>query len=724
MIYQFKGKLCGYLCSQCSEPLANVNVRLYRVDREQNIEIATALNPKDSFTILDDQLVQDKASRLFAETVTDNEGNFIFRLGENYRGEAFEVDVYCASVPRQKIGKTPPKPLQFTITTLQPSYEESENGFVAVWEYCLPYRYWCAILAKFDVWTICGKILDCQTRRPIAGLKVLAFDTDWVADDSLGSALTDSSGKFVITYSSADFKKGTWINVELIGGPDLYFRIEDAIGNALLAEPRSRGRKPDRENASNCFCVELCVKDPVKCELTAPSGCTPEEADQTAGINFVRVFGTASGGGFGSYILELLQSGSPVSGVSVTYPGGGTSGTIPVIAGELGQIDTTAQSDGAYSVRLTLYSAGPGSTILCSKILDFTLLKVFVYMNKVGSIPTDPQPLDPASELRLAGVPKAVGGTLSIEGAAYIYGCIDRKIKKYDIRTKRVTTPGSEPAQPATDDSIPAGWSVISPLPLEYTLPSQYQPWNRIGPAPRDLINTWKTFTVGGTTYYALSAGKWGSADSGRYSLLQVAEDSATPSSHLFYDIQHIWLDNKQMYYTVGSETLYTVRIVKFQRLIGGVWSDIPPCMDLQISFGKIRIVGLAWDPIIDEAWWPPVAPNDNFSHYRLDFWKQFGPAHELLGNTFVRVPALPPMPPVSTPTYADAEELAVWDLTLLDAGAPPSPYAPPPDPKIYRGVACTYNLQLFGTDSTAVNDNSTSHYVYHQVGVKIVNNL
>ena len=714
--YIFKGHLCGYICAECPEPLANLEVRLYRVDTQHNVAALAVANPKETFAILDDAQVKGKASRLLAKAETDAEGNFTVDLGKNYSGEAFEIDVYCGSVPRQKIGKTPPKPRQFTITTLQPRYRETENGFLAVWDYCLPYRFWCAVLALFDVWTICGRVVDCETKRPIVGVKVHAFDADWLEDDALGSAFTDAAGKFIITYSSVDFKQGTWIDVELIGGPDLYFRIEDAGGSPLLTETQSRGRNPDRENASNCFCVELCIKEPLQCELTAPAGCTAEEANQAAGSYFVRVMGTVSGGGFASYTLEILQSGSPIPGVSVTYPGGGSSGTMPIVAGELGQINTTSLIDGAYTIRLTVHSGGPGMPVICTETLDFTLLKVIVYMNKVGKITADPQPLDPAAELRAAGVPRAVGGTISIEGAAYVYGCLDRKIKKYDIRTKQVVAPGTEPAQPATDDPAPVGWSIIPPLPLEYTLPSQYQPWTRIGPASRDLVNSWKTFTTGGTTYYALNAGQWGSTASGRYSLLLIAEDTATPANHRYYDIQHIWLDNKSIY--------ATVQIVKFQRLIGGVWSDIPPCMDLQVSMGKIRILGLAWDPIIDEAWWPPVAPNNNFDYYRLDYWKQFGPSHELLGNTSVRVPALPALPPVVTPTPADAGELAQWDLTTLDAGAPPSPYAPAADPKIYRGESCAYSLQLFATDSTAVNDNGTTHYRHHQVAVKIVNDL
>ena len=260
--YIFKGRLCGYICAECPEPLANLEVQLYRVDKRHNVAALAAANPKETFAILNDDQVREKQSRLLAKTTSDAEGNFTFELGENYAGEAFEVDVYCGSVPRQKIGKRPPKPRQFTITTLQPRYRETENGFIAVWDYCLPYRFWCAVLAWFDVWTICGRVLDCKTQRPIAGVKVIAFDVDWLADDALGSAsTTDAAGKFIITYSSVDFRQGTWVDVELIGGPDLYFKIKTPSGTALLTEPSSRGRAPDRENAGPCFCVELCVDE-------------------------------------------------------------------------------------------------------------------------------------------------------------------------------------------------------------------------------------------------------------------------------------------------------------------------------------------------------------------------------------------------------------------------------------------------------------------------------
>lgn len=463
----------------------------------------------------------------------------------------------------------------------------------------------------------------------------------------------------------------------------------------------------------------------LRCDITAPTGCTEEEPDSVAGILFVRVMGTASGAVFGSYTLEIQKNGDPPIGGVVSYPGGGASGSAPIIGGELGRINTTSLSDGAYTITLRVYPAGPGTPKTCA--ITFNLLKVIVYINRVAQVqaivlPNNANPLDPSAELRtdyaVAPPPhdfhtRSVGGSMTIKGAAYIYECATRKIKNYEIRYAHVLAPGTEPPQPNKGDPIPAVWPITQRIVLfEYAIADQYQPWTRVGPASMDLINSWNTMTIGGTTYYKLNPSSWQSAAaaSGRFSLLLTAEDTTGVTYH---DLQHLWLDNKAI---IG-------KIVKFQRRVNGVWTDIPPCTDLLFSFGTVRILGLAWDPVIDEAWWPAATPNDNFDYYRLDFWKQFGPAVALTGNIANRVPMLPAMPPVATPTDADADELAQWDLTTLDAGPAPSPYVPPSYPKIYRGESCTYILQLFVTDTTIVNE-GTTHYIYHQVPVKLVNDL
>jgi hypothetical protein len=267
MPYLFKGSLCGLICAECPEPLSDVTVRLYRHRTGQDVTTLAVASPKDTFAILTDDQVKAKASSLIAEAKTDADGNFVFALGDaqGYKGEAFEIDVYCGTVPRRKPGRKSPPPVQFSITTFQPIWRQSEAGFIGVWDYCIPSRYWCAVRRRFGAWTICGRIVVCDQKLPVAGVKVTAFDTDWIQDDNIGSAITDGAGKFRIDYLAEDFEKtpfSPFINLELVAGPDLYFRIETMGGVVLLAEPRSRGRDPDRDNVGNCFCVDLCIAQP------------------------------------------------------------------------------------------------------------------------------------------------------------------------------------------------------------------------------------------------------------------------------------------------------------------------------------------------------------------------------------------------------------------------------------------------------------------------------
>jgi hypothetical protein len=101
-------------------------------------------NPNDTLTILTDEQVREKESSLFAERETADDGSFIFDLDEKekYNGEAFQVDLYCRTVP----GPKSLKPLQFSITTLQPPWRQHEQGFFWAWEYYLSSRFWCAVI--------------------------------------------------------------------------------------------------------------------------------------------------------------------------------------------------------------------------------------------------------------------------------------------------------------------------------------------------------------------------------------------------------------------------------------------------------------------------------------------------------------------------------------------------------------------------------------------------
>jgi hypothetical protein len=301
MAYVFKGRLCGYICAECPEPLSGLIVRLYRSRTGQNVTALAAANPKETFALVGDQ--EAAAKTLLAEATIDAEGNFTIEIDERrqgYGGEAFEIDLYCGTVPHLKPGPTPPHPRQFTITTLQPAWRQTEGGFIAAWEYCIPQRLWCHIRALFGAWTICGRVTVCDTKAPVGGVRVRAFDVDWLQDDDLGSGVTDGTGRFRIDYTTADFQKTIFspsINVELIGGPDLYFRVETLGGTPLLVEPRARGRQPDRENAGPCFCVELCLS----------------EQPQDGGSEPLPVF-TAIGG---YQYLTDIHSAPPGSGLTV-----------------------------------------------------------------------------------------------------------------------------------------------------------------------------------------------------------------------------------------------------------------------------------------------------------------------------------------------------------------------------------------------------------------------
>ena len=264
MSYIFKGRVCGYICGECFEPLAKVKVRLYSVRKDQNVTALAVASPKDTFAILSEADVRQKKSSLLGEFETNDAGEFVAELDEKqgYTGGAFEVDVYCGAVPGLKPTPQPPQPVQFSVTVLQPLWRRNERGAIAIWDYCLSQRYWRLVRSRFGAWVICGRVVVCDTGAPVSAVKVSALDVDWLQDDPLGSALTDASGKFRIDYQATDFKKDVLgLNIELFGGPDLYFKVETLSGTALLTEPSSRGRAPDRENVGNCFCVEICVKE-------------------------------------------------------------------------------------------------------------------------------------------------------------------------------------------------------------------------------------------------------------------------------------------------------------------------------------------------------------------------------------------------------------------------------------------------------------------------------
>ncbi len=275
MKYTIRGTLHAAVCDDKIISVANTVVRFYRlVDQQLSASLASA-QPKETFKILDEDEIKSKQKDLLGETKTDSNGNYTVIIDgdkKDYAGEPVEVVLYYASVPDfgQSNKKAPKnfKPFGATINVLQPKWMETNTGLVASWKYRLSKRVWCRILSLLDIWVICGTLRDCETQKPLSGIEVIAMDDDIITDDRLGSAVTDGNGQFCIYYTSKDFKKtflSPWINIETPffpfgNGPDVYFKYA-VNGIEFEAEDPSRGRKSDREDVDNCFCVDLCLND-------------------------------------------------------------------------------------------------------------------------------------------------------------------------------------------------------------------------------------------------------------------------------------------------------------------------------------------------------------------------------------------------------------------------------------------------------------------------------
>lgn len=75
---------------------------------------------------------------------------------------------------------------------------------------------------------VIGTIVEEGSKKPLQGLRVRAYDKDWVFDDRLGETLTDATGRFEIAYTEVQFRD---LEETL---PDLYLRVYDASGKKLL----------------------------------------------------------------------------------------------------------------------------------------------------------------------------------------------------------------------------------------------------------------------------------------------------------------------------------------------------------------------------------------------------------------------------------------------------------------------------------------------------------
>jgi hypothetical protein len=272
MSFTLRGVLSASVCEDCPISLEGAVVRVYATPPDQGVTARAAADPRHTFRLFHHDDAGDQAAletahgALLGEAAIGADGGYSVELAASYGGDAVDIDLYCGTLS----GHVPPRPTQVALTTLQPAWrsvgaaDAKAGNEVAAFDYAMLPRLSCALLNRLGLWVICGQVTLCGTDEVIEGITVYAFDRDWLQDDALGSALTGPGGKFQIWYTAAEFSRTPFspvINIELVPGPDLYFRIEGPGGVVLLNEPPSTGRTPGRQNVGPCFCVELCVPE-------------------------------------------------------------------------------------------------------------------------------------------------------------------------------------------------------------------------------------------------------------------------------------------------------------------------------------------------------------------------------------------------------------------------------------------------------------------------------
>lgn len=249
-MYYVKGRLRGYFCDDCFEDLSDLELYAFRVSKETTRAFP---NPKDAQQVLGEDFLASNERLLVGKGKTSESGEYELNLSDAYNGEDALLLVGIArTVPGLKKTKEKQAPVTFSIAYVHPewSYDNQQLAY-ATFEHSLAARFWCFVRSLFDAWVICGYVTACNTQKPLGNVRVIAFDEDWITDDILGDAITDSSGHFRINYTTADVRRtflSPFINVEtpfppFSSGPDVYFRIETTGSKpiVLLEEAPNRG---------------------------------------------------------------------------------------------------------------------------------------------------------------------------------------------------------------------------------------------------------------------------------------------------------------------------------------------------------------------------------------------------------------------------------------------------------------------------------------------------
>lgn len=273
MNFTLTGNFTGQICEGCNQPVFPAIVRLYRAQIDGITMTHATASVKDTLQVVDEQAIQKLKDRLIATGKTDAEGDYRIDLNSDqhsYEGGPLLVVLEIPYLAPMEGPEDKHPTLYLALTVVQPRwrYSKDQSEARAIFSYEIPRSIWCDILKHFDVWVLCGQVVDCENNKLVVpGVRVTAKDRDCITDDTLGSALTDVNGRFRIVYRSIDFKQtflSPLINVETpFGGrlgPDVYFLVETVDGDVILEEDRDLGKRKDRKDIPHCHCLAICVE--------------------------------------------------------------------------------------------------------------------------------------------------------------------------------------------------------------------------------------------------------------------------------------------------------------------------------------------------------------------------------------------------------------------------------------------------------------------------------
>jgi hypothetical protein len=516
-------------------------------------------------------------------------------------------------------------------------------------------------------------------------------------------------------------------------------------------------------------CLADCFQ-PIRCDLTAPTGCTQEQQGLVPDAVAVEIDGTAAGAFFDHYTLEWRQAAGQTcadntgfSTLGISYPGGTPTGSVPVVGGTLGWLDTTALPAGPYDIRLNVFSTT--GQLACQRCLTFTLFKVMVWIDRVAELPGAPvktppgwfdqsaPPQAPIVNTNPGGIIVPVGGCISVVGTAWVGGCQNQQIQCVDLRAAVGWQPGT--AEPGFLASLPLYTIGMLPTPICYPDPDptvelkKRAPWNQL--LETNLIRgSWVPTNIPPfDTQYCLPKICFDSGSilppcpdsqhgcrSGKYTILLDVTDTTSPTPNHYYDTQQVWFDNKPIHVEFdGLEGVGSCQDVCLSKFV-------PPGAPCNVCW-PMNLLGIAFDELIDPL--DNTYPSNNFDYYNLSITRQGGPSYTVPITPTLCPPMFGPYPlkgtqpqgvgepgtrceealgcpapahGVKSPGLLTKLDLRIFDVVCAADPSLTSPFTPPAGFPLNRGDCCTYTFVLFAQDKTWSNSIDPSPVIPGSSGV------